>query len=193
MPSRAEREALKLVGENTRVPIPIDEIAEQQGIAIVYALYQGDTSGVLMHEPDGRRVIGVNTYHSETRQRFTIAHELGHAILHLQTRPVGRAEVVVDKPREIMFRDGRSSTATDNKEIEANRFAAELLMPAHLVRTLFHSLVSAERRLSADDIVRTLADNFDVSTQAMGYRLMKLDLIDPVWLLVVVSPTDLVG
>ena len=71
-------------------------------------------------------MIGVNDLHAPRRQRFTIAHEVGHLEMH-KGRPL-----VLDHVRMNM-RDATSSTATDVEEIEANQFAAAILMPSDLV------------------------------------------------------------
>ena len=51
---------------------------------MVYERFATDVSGTIVREPGGRVVLGVNTFHSKTRQRFTVAHELGHWKLHLE-------------------------------------------------------------------------------------------------------------
>ena len=97
-----------------------------------------------------------------------MAHEVAHLVLH-KGRPL-----VLDRVR-LNFRDATSSAATDAEEIEANQFAAAILMPADLV-------INEARRLLKDpsetdaSIVPLLAQGFDVSDQAMGYRLINLGL-----------------
>jgi Zn-dependent peptidase ImmA (M78 family) len=61
-------------------------------------------------------------------QRFTIAHELGHRALH------PGHELILDVPVRFNMRDGTSGTATDLEEIEANAYAAALLIPARMIR-----------------------------------------------------------
>lgn len=148
-------------------PVKVEELARAQGAQVVRQRYeQGDVSGMLLREPD-RVIIGVNTSHAPVRQRFTIAHELGHLVLHR-----GRA-LILDTPVRVNFRDRTSSLATDREEMEANRFAAALLMPADLV-------VAEARKAppgSVDALVGTLAKRFDVSTEAMSYRLVNLGIL----------------
>lgn len=153
-------------------PVPVHEIAESQGIEVSYDHFDGDVSGMLFRK-DALVAIGINSSHSPTRQRFTLAHELGHFLLH-DGRPV-----IVDKSVRINYRDERSSLATDSEEIQANQFAAELLMPRNIV---FDEVIKAHG--SADDIdedwfVDELAQQFDVSRQAMEYRLINLGLRSP--------------
>lgn len=93
---------------------------------------------------------------SERRRRFTIAHEVGHFVLHPQRQ---RAE-----------RGGLTNAGMQAEEREADRFAAELLMPEHLVR-------QAVVQLGAD--AGRLADRFEVSQAAMRVRLSRLGLLEP--------------
>lgn len=153
-----------------KAPVNVQELAKKLGISVNYEPFKEDLSGVLVKEQE-KTVIGVNSTHPKTRQRFTIAHELGHfALKH-------HGELFVDKT--VMKRDGRSSQAIDPHEMEANSFAAELLMPSELL------LKSVERRLdgktdySAVDLISDLANEFEVSTQAMEYRLTNLGIYMP--------------
>ncbi len=176
--SLAAKDLLKQ-GGITGPPVQVDALAAELGIEVVYELYQGDTSGLLLHATDGTKTIGVNTFHAVTRQRFTIAHELGHAVLHLKKVPTGKPDVVIDKPREVLFRDRIASTATDSREIEANAFAAELLMPELMVEEAFRIRVAEAPHDTAEELVAPFAALFEVSPQAMSYRLINLNLIDP--------------
>ncbi|MFF8843411.1 ImmA/IrrE family metallo-endopeptidase [Streptomyces sp. NPDC015127] len=130
----------------------------------------GEVSGMLLRREGQPPVIGVNDTHPERRQRFTIAHELGHLLLH-----PGR-EVVLDRPVRINLRDRASSMATDQEEIEANAFAASLLMPTEMLRSELLNLGPAIRQ-DPDRCTVQLADVFRVSTAAMGFRLINLGLV----------------
>jgi Zn-dependent peptidase ImmA (M78 family) len=80
---------------------------------------------------------------------------------------------------EILFRDGVSGQGTNAVERDANAFAAELLMPADLVMASLRRLWHQRPALRLDGAVDDLADEFDVSPQAMRYRLVNLGLADP--------------
>ena len=82
----------------------------------------------MIYVNEGTPIIGVNALHHPNRQRFTIAHECGHLILH---KPQITKEVHVDKAlaSPMLMRDSVSAAGVDEMEIEANLFAAELLMP----------------------------------------------------------------
>ena len=161
---RAER-ILKMAGIDT-VPVSVERIARRLGLTIKPADLGEDCSGVLVRKGN-RAIIGVNWKHSLTRRRFSIAHEIGHFDLH-------RGETYIDRGYRVHFRDLESGSGTKQEEMEANAFAAALLMPATLVRDAF---VRQPFDLTEDDVLVSLASKFKVSTQAMTYRLMKLRII----------------
>jgi Zn-dependent peptidase ImmA (M78 family) len=149
-------------------PVHVDRVAARLGVHVERTEFGDDVSGVLVVE-DGRGVIGVNAAHAPTRQRFTIAHEIAHYVLHRDQLPV-----FIDKGLRqylAVFRDGSSSTGEHRREREANGFAAALLMPASLVRDEI-----ARLRLDIEDeeAVDALATRFRVSRQAMSFRLVNL-------------------
>ena len=151
-------------------PIDVDDIARRVGIKVVRQNFtEGEVSGMLLREEGNQPVIGVNASQAPTRQRFTLAHELGHWQLH-----PGRV-VILDRPVRINRRDGVSSTATDREEIEANDFAANLLMPEQAVRGDLEGLPLALRH-DSDACAEWLARRFCVSPAAMGFRLINLGL-----------------
>lgn len=169
MPSpQAEAErVLREAGQYDSIPVDVEAIARHLAAAVIRERLDRDVSGLLFRDKDSA-VIGVNDLHAPKRQRFTVAHEVGHLVLH-RGRPL-----VLDHVR-VNFRDANSSTATDSEEIQANAFAAEILMPRH-------SVVAEAKRLLEDpsatdaSIVSDLAQGFDVSDQAMEYRLINLGL-----------------
>lgn len=150
-----------------RVPIPLDLVFNHLGL-IAQARALADASGVLVVE-GGRGVIGYNAMHSSVRQRFTMAHEIGHYVLHVKDK---QPHLFID--RSVYRRDDESSTGSDHQEVEANKFAAALLMPAELVRSEVekHGL-----DLDDEDDVGALAKRFNVSTAAMSFRLGNLGLL----------------
>ncbi|MFN7141725.1 MAG: ImmA/IrrE family metallo-endopeptidase, partial [Limisphaerales bacterium] len=103
-------------------PVNVEGIAGSLGIVIRRTPTDDEVSGFLFKQQTGPTVIGVNSLHHPNRQRFTIAHELGHFMLH------DFSEVHVDQA-VMRLRSSASSTGIDSDEVEANRFAAELLMP----------------------------------------------------------------
>lgn len=149
------------------IPVPVEDIASHLGATIVREPLETTISGLLLRE-GGTRLIAVNTDHHPRRQRFTIAHELGHMQLH-------PGDYIVDSAVRVNRRDKLSSMASDSQEIEANAFAATLLMPPTLVRTALERVQSSQLG-NPTRVVEILAKQFGVSAEAMGYRLINLGL-----------------
>ena len=171
---KLEDKAQELLDETglSQVPVPVEQIAKKLGVDVVYEPAPDSVSGMLFREGDVAR-IGVNSSHAHVRQRFTIAHELGHLRLH-----PGR-KMFVDKAVRIDLRDERSSTATDKQEIEANGFAANLLMPVSLLVEEAERFFKRNSNASVDELATAMAERFDVSVQAMRIRLANLGVCDP--------------
>jgi Zn-dependent peptidase ImmA (M78 family) len=110
---------------------------------------------------------------SAPRKRFTIAHEIGHHILGHQFE--AGSHVHVDRGNFISQRGPRASQGVDPKEIEANQFAASLLMPSVWVRAAAAKIQSHGPLV--DRHVEELANEFGVSEQAMTIRLTTLRLL----------------
>ena len=148
-------------------PVPVERVAKNLGARLVFQPFEGNISGMLYR--DGAQiVIGVNSAHAEVRQRFTIAHEIAHLKLH-RGRPM-----ILDHIVRVDFRDDRSSRATDREEIQANKFAADLLMPASWLggEIVRRSTIHVED----ETLFNELAQTFGVSRQAIEYRLANLGL-----------------
>src|SRR5215204_5083184 len=102
-------------------PVPIEKLVKKLPIELKYGDL-GDVSGLLVRD-SASCTIGVNKNHPKVRQRFTIAHEFGHYLLH------AGISSHLDRDYRINFRSAESSQATNIEEIEANFFAASILMP----------------------------------------------------------------
>jgi len=157
--------------ETYRVPVQIDVVAHRLNLTTEAAALREDVSGMLVVEGD-RGAIGYNSTHAPVRQRFTIAHEIAHFLLHLKKNR--KSQLFID--RFVFRRDEKSATGSDREEVEANRFGAALLMPASLVRKEIR-----RHDLDLDDAegIDFLARRFQVSTAAMTNRLTTLGLLRP--------------
>jgi Zn-dependent peptidase ImmA (M78 family) len=171
----AEDEAVALREELSvrRAPVPVEAIAGRLGAAISYEPFDGNVSGML-YRNGGQVIIGVNARQAQTRQRFSIAHELGHLRMHPGDK------VFIDQTVCINVRDQVSSQVTDREEIEANAFADELLMPAGWVRREVDRLGGGPWP-GEDALIADLARRFGVSRQAMEHRLMHLGIRRELW------------
>ncbi len=171
--------AERLIASNgvREAPVPVEKLAAALGAEIRREPAEDDLSGFLMRAVVGRcAVIGVNSTHHPNRQRFTIAHEIGHLLLH------DGEKIHVDRTGQVYqvnLRSDASSAGTDICEIEANAFAAELLMPAP-----FLQVDLAEQRtlnLLDDDVLESLlkplARKYGVSPQALTFRLGRLGYV----------------
>lgn len=149
-------------------PVPVDVIAKAHGAQIYYQSLVGDISGFLYRE-SSHTIIGVNTHHAPVRQNFTVAHELGHLLLHEQE------QLRVDRSFRVRLRDDKSSQGIDEDEREANLFAASLLMPKAFLDADLANRDDVD--LLDDDFLRELARRYGVSTQALVNRLKSLGYI----------------
>lgn len=140
-------EARRLV--NQLFPIDPILIARAMGVQVFTASLPRDVSGQVFY---AEKKIFVEQTDYITRQIFSVAHELGHFILHN------------DGTSHTSLRDTSSSRGIDAKEREANCFAANLLMPKDEVLRL------AGLGFAMD----SMASYFGVSTVAMEYRLNNL-------------------
>jgi Zn-dependent peptidase ImmA (M78 family) len=154
------------------VPINVEAIAQALGLAVLHKDLGPEVSGVLVTNGATAQVC-VQKKDSPVRKRFTIAHEIGHHFLRHQFE--SGEHVHVDKGNYISQRGPRASEGIDFKEIEANQFAASLLMPTKALRQKISKLPGATPLL--DHHVTLLAKEFGVSEQAMTIRLTGLGLL----------------
>jgi hypothetical protein len=136
-------------------PVSVMEIAEELGVKVWRSPMPENVSGKLfpdrIHGGSSGYSIVVNAAETISRQRFTMAHEIGHFILHRED--VG--EGVID---DTFYRSKLSTPM----EREANAFAADLLMPFGLIETLQRQGLNTPLQL---------AKALNVSLVAMKIRL----------------------
>jgi len=161
----------------TKIPTPLHRIATLLGAEIHQHTFEDMVSGVLMIRGVERHIM-VNKAHHPNRQRFTIAHELGHLVLHHNSGD----RLFIDTHLRAYQRRGSpasgtyeepGSTTTPAEEREANQFASALVMPRASI------LAMTEGREFWDELhVAALAAEFGVSEQAMTIRLRQLEILD---------------
>lgn len=168
-PEEAARELLDATAYT--IPVDVYAIAQAHHINVRSQPLEDTVSGMLVIK-NTYAIIGVNENHHPNRQRFTIAHELGHFLLHRD-----EAHVFVDA-KPVFFRDERSAAGRQQQEIQANRFAAELLMPESVLQARIANQPLNPFLDPFDDLtVQRLAAEFGVSIQALTIRLTRLGLI----------------
>lgn len=153
-------------------PVDVERLARHLGVRLGYEPLEGELSGLLFRG-EARAIIGVNALQPRTRQRFAIAHELGHLALH---EPGDRAHV--DRVFALFCPDDEHARAPDASETEANAFAVELLLPAGM---LGEDIAGRLVDLEDDESARRLANRYEVSPQVMAFRLAELGRASRVW------------
>ena len=150
-------------GQQT-IPVDVWAIASALGIAVRTMPMPQDVSGKIMNKGGSPATISIaiNSSHHLNRQRFTLAHELAHYVLHRD-----QITEVIDNP---MFR-ADEHTMNSTEEHRANQLAANILMPASKINEckaqgVFHP--------------KLLAQNFGVSEEAMRIHIgQQVDLLKP--------------
>lgn len=158
--ARVEPRDLEIVRDYIRsgAPVRVGELAAALGLRVTRTPnLPSNVSGLIRpaETKSGFEVL-VNKYESQARQRFTVAHEIAHYLLHRNDIGAG----VVDS---IMYRSSLSS----KKEVEANRLAAAIVMPAFALSERLQSLGC----LDEPGVVEELAAIFKVAEPAMRMRL----------------------
>jgi len=160
--ARPEQLVAELLRQNPQmpVPVPVEDLARAAGIEDVKTLQSDQFEGALLcDDVKSRGVILYNASRPRTRQRFTIAHELGHFLLPWQRQT----------SFECVSKDLKTTGAESNWEVQASRFAAELLLPQHLFE---HEL----RKLGDPEIgnIVQLGDHFGTSIEYTARRYVEV-------------------
>ena len=165
------RQVLEHYRALNEAPVDVEKICKAEGISIDYVDFSelekeidGEqvSGAIYVDESTGKRFILVREDDPTARQRFTIAHELGHYYLHRNDEN----EVFVSLRQTSL--DGLRRPSLDPRERQANNFAAELLMPEELLQK--------EYALYFFPSISHLSELFKVSKEALRYRLQKLGL-----------------
>ena len=142
----------------SEVPVKLGAIAKDLGIDVKLSSLPLNISGQIAKTPSGYE-IKINRHESRQRQRFTLAHELAHFLLHRDI--IERLGGTLSD--NVLYRSG----ASENIEYEANRLASQIVMPEH-------ALKQASSRFGdhiSEGMVELLAEQFGVSKAAMEIRM----------------------
>ncbi len=155
------RDILRRHGMERAMPVPIVDLCRAEGLKDVFQTRFKDSkvSGMIRHTDQGSTIY-VAEDQSPKRQRFTIAHELAHYVLHI--RPGLEGPNLID--RADVYELYRQPGQADAREREANLFAAELLMPTAVLRQLADVYAPDQ-----------LAEFLAVSLEALMIRLRTID------------------
>lgn len=143
-------------------PVKLGQLARDLGVSIKISNMGAGISGQISRENDSY-VIRVNRNEARERQRFTIGHELAHYLLHrsiIDSSPEGITDTV-------LYRSGKP----ERIEFEANRLAAEIVMPMTLIE---RELKDNFGGVVTEATIEALASRFEVSKAAMEIRLSTL-------------------
>lgn len=146
-----------LTKHQTSFPIAVGAIARDFGITVLKSTMPGSISGEI-READGKITIKVNRHDVKERQRFTIAHEIAHFLLHRDRLANGITD-------DVLYR----SRLSDELEREANRLAADIIMPDELIQ----NCLSNYSNLKPEDRYKKVAEQAEVSLAALKIRVGK--------------------
>lgn len=139
--------------------VPLGALAKDLGINVQLSALPANRSGLIRKRGDGYE-IKINRFESRSRQRFTLAHEISHYLLHRDT---------IDRKGEAGLQDSvlYRSGEPERIEFEANRLAAEIVMP----RALLDAKIKTFAGNLSEEAVESLAEQFGVSKAAMEVRV----------------------
>lgn len=140
-------------------PVKLGQLANELGVNIKVSSMNTGVSGQIMRQGDNY-IIRVNRHEARERQRFTIAHELAHFLLHksiIDSSPDGIKD-------NVLYRSGEP----ERIEYEANRLAADIVMPMALVQKVLQDEFDG---VVTEATIESLAARFQVSKAAMEIRL----------------------
>lgn len=174
--NEANRLLSKACIPESRYPVDVVSIATQQcGLQIYFedlrGIFDDRTLGLLLKK---ERVIlcdhsvepcGKDRGVKEKVLRFTVAHEVGHDVFH---------DDYMDQNNPHLFHKNLNPKEKDRLEIQANLFAACLLMPQNMFIRAYHEIY--EEEFNDYFIQERLSERFAVSRQAIEYRMEALNL-----------------
>lgn len=146
-------------------PVDVKALANAMGLMIKEAYLPEDISGMI--EPDGASyTITVNARHSDTQKRFTIAHEIGHYVMHEGLIGDGIGD---DNKYQNVEISGRflNTHIGPKEESDANTIAVSVLMPNELLKRHVQEMAGG----NLNEIIQQLSDTFRVSRKSMRIML----------------------
>lgn len=171
----ATAERAQLFDDVVRIPVDVYELAAAKGIKVDDGeIKTSCQEGMLVPERSGFRVVLRRTA-TETRKRFSLAHELGHALFYTNEGDGPKHQVAI-----------LSAAERDAEERICDRFAGALLMP----REEFVKLLSGLTPQSPLEVLRRLdaaARQFRVSVPACVARLRAVEIQAPPYLVMCLS------
>jgi Zn-dependent peptidase ImmA (M78 family) len=141
------------------VPVDVFALAGEMGLGPISEALPENISGLIRRNEDGSMSVVYNFWHARTRQRFTVAHEIGHFIFHRDRLDAGVSDTLAFRADDVELPNPRIGR---EQEWQANNFAANLLVPDRWLRAA---------RASGINDVKELARQFEVSPAVMKIKL----------------------
>ena len=154
---------VKLREMQTDPNIPLGKMAKSLGLSVKVATLPANISGELRPCPQNKAAgfeITINRHNARVRQRFTLAHEIAHFLLHSNSIT---DEGVQDN---VFYR----SNLPDSQEAEANRLAADIIMPMHIIDQEVKRIGKNPADFDEHDVEK-MAERLQVSQLALQIRL----------------------
>lgn len=158
-PARRAESLIAELGIASAQDIDIEAIAFDSGVEVLYEMLDGCEATLV--GVGSNAIATVRPSSSRGRERFSVAHEVGHWMLHRGKSFQCRVDDIV-----------QNYSANLRFEKEADEFASHLLMPT----SIFRPAIKAANRPGLNDL-QGIADQFDVSLQAVSIRLATLDTL----------------
>lgn len=140
------------------IPVKLGEVAKEFGLVVKVATLSANISGEIK-ETNGLVTIKINRHEVKARQRFTLAHEIAHFLLHRHLLKEGIQD-------DVLYRSKQSNAV----EAEANRLAADIIMPVAKAQELIDDL---RPELEWEKVYEEVAERLLVSTIALKIKLGK--------------------
>ena len=141
------------------IPMKLGALAHELGLIVKKSTLPANISGEIK-EVDGVVTIRINRHDALNRQRYTLAHEISHFLLHRHLLQAGIQD-------DVLYRSSLSNVI----ETEANKLAADILMPLNLIKEL---LVKHSKGTNKESMYEAVAEEMQVSVTALKIRLEKI-------------------
>ena len=164
---------LEIVRDHMRdEPVNVAAILADLGVSYTEKVINSGESGWIELK-DGLFEVTVNASESPQRQRFTAAHELAHYLMHRDILRVGKLNRHTDRLFGAGRAHNRDAPLQHRHEVQANKLAAQIIMPASRIREVWAAHPHTDRSTK----IESIAKQFDVSKAAMEIRLKTLGLV----------------
>ncbi len=165
MPSKEFRGLEKTVRDKiapilSEKPVPLGKLARSLGLTVKVAPMERGTSGLIAKVGNASYEIKLNKFETRNRQRYTLAHEIAHYLLHREI--IDNSDGIKDN---ILLRSGLPQEI----EYQANRLAADLIMPDDYVESDAKRII--KNGAITDEAISKLANEWGVSKAAMEIKL----------------------